>query len=334
MINSPLSELAFDDPGWMQASDVEYTRTYDPSSGYTYEIFDKDVVSLEFVTPDNWTWTPDCFEGKGDPLVNLSGIRTGFDAGWSFTLTRSNEGVVNVSNKAYKIEAEVLNQEVLNQKFLVTDYQAEIPGIDGTWNIDFNPSFNSQLEWEGVTGSASFNFAYSEEVTLWQCPIIGVPGATFDLGLGAEIGLDFNASITAELTSGKLGIKEGNFNPSIIAGLNGFGQASILFGLLGKGGVTLGGQLKQGVVGNYIKGEGWSWSAPGSLSVTGSAYVKIPLKKLWSHEFLDWELGNWDFLDSGTSPVPPTGSLSTSISLDASPNPVMQGENLQLTVEA
>ena len=88
--------LSFVVPNWMEQGNVEYTQTGTEETGLIFDVYVKDL-DYGFDTPSEWIWAPFCFD---DPLVDFADLRTGYETGWSFSISRPYVGDVCPSGKA------------------------------------------------------------------------------------------------------------------------------------------------------------------------------------------------------------------------------------------
>ena len=290
-------------PSWMKQSNVVYSATFDQSSGYAFSVYDKDL-DYGFNTPSTWQWNP-LPQYLSSPIVNLGGLRTGFDTGWTFTMVSSPSGIVSASDTGYRIHAQVLNVDVWNHIITPgTSDDFDLGPAKGTYSISFNPAFNNDLTFSGVSGTATLGLELDLSQTIFeaQVSLVGLPFvaslASLNVGVDADLSVSFDASATVTLSNGGLALSSASMHPNVTAGLSAFAEGSI--GNLGpwslaKAGIKASGTLSQDFIATYSNNT-WSYDAPGSLNLSGNLYWDTVFH-LWQGgvDLFNWNVASWDF---------------------------------------
>ena len=310
-------------PDWMRQPNVEYEVSATEEAGYTIDVYSKDL-DYGFPTPDDWEWQPRYFE---EPLIDLSGLRTGFDTGWNFTVLSSPAGEVTARDTGYRLHAEVLGFDIWNQKLATgeqADYRVDLDrGIfavhaEGSYSISFNPSVDNNLLLTGVSGTADASINFDTDITLFQAEVavVGLPFigslAAFNVDLKAGLTVGFDGSTEVVLENGALGIKSAEFHPDV--GVHLKGGASGKIGNLGpwsvaKAGVTVSGGVTQAFEADYSASTNeWRYDAPGSVRVGGELWWDT-VGQQWDgkRDLFVFEIAGWNFVKppSENPPEPP-----------------------------
>jgi len=304
-------------PSWMQEAKVEFSASVSETTGYAFEVYYKDL-DYGFSTPTSWKWTPPYFN---DPLIDLGGLRTGFDTGWDFSLVSSPSGDVQATDTGYRVHSEIMGVDIWDYKLLTgVDGDFEAGPASGSYSISFNPAFNSDLTWAGVSGTAQFNmgleYEWSEplvDVPIYGLPFVKVGVASFEVGVGFNIGVDFDASATVVLADGQLRTSNATIHPSVEANVSAYADLNI--GNLGpwtfaKAGVEVAGTVTQDFTAQ-CENNTWSYDAPGSLTFSGNLNWEAVFGLFEGGvDLFNWKVASWNF-------VPQTGSGSEQTSLPA-----------------
>jgi len=303
-------------PDWMGEPDVSFTASHSWDDGYS---FDVTLTHYEegFYTPDEW-----CFNVPGTDitLIDLSGLWTGFNVSSLFTLNSTPAGTVLAEDYRLVMSADVLGHGVFERAFDVgtsgsVTYQQQWGGVSVSGSVDYsiglNPSFNNELLLDGISGTVTIDPELSITVPLGEVrvPLLWIPGvadAVFGAEATATLGCDSGDMVTLipEVTNGGIGLEFFRIHPTVSAAITGYGEAEVLVGL-GTAGADLTGTLSQSLEARYERAAGWSVSAPGSLSLSASAYAESfwGLGPSGTIDLFEVEVASWDFLaGSGDSP--------------------------------
>ena len=292
--------------GWLDDGDVTYTAGFDWSGGYTFDVEMNDL-ELGFFTPSEWEFKDPFF---GVTILDLSDLWTGFTMGPRFTLGSTLAGTVYTDNLAYEVDVTVLGQPIFSHLLPLgtSNSNLSLGWLSGSYSAYVDFDFNDDLTWGDIEGTVDLGLEASSTIPLGEArlPLLGIP-FLLDLVIGGSAGVSIgvDASVTASVTpQGGYGWESASISPSVEARAGVYGEAQAIGGLVGEAGASVTAVVSQAIVADWAPGSGWSYSAPGSLDLVGTAYWSA-LGGLFGDEYelFDWVIADWDFLTSSGSPT-------------------------------
>ena len=297
-------------PTWFYQDRVTYTPAFSWQTGYRFDVAIDDL-NLGFGTPSTWVLEEPVF---GTTVLDLADKWTGFKMGPRFTLQSSLSGTVTTSNLGYYLGARVLDWPIFEYTLpFGKSGTFSFSVVSGSYSTNLSLTFKNDLTWNGITGKATVTLSAEKTIPLGnvRLPLAQIPGIMdIVLGASARVSLSLQANVQPYLNiGGTYGWSDVSITPSVLVAPKLYGEVQAFGGLVGRAGASVEGTLIQSLTASYQTGSGWSYSAPGSLEISGKVYASANLyiwKPEWDYDLFHWSVANWDFL------APPGTAISSS----------------------